>query len=119
MSKDVTKEPVIKQFRVKLSDDEKVVKREKLTQVLDEVDEIEIKKDQAMDQFKEEIKAKWGAINNIRLELKVGEMRDVPCTREFRWETGEVLEIDDATGEILSRRAITDAERQLFLDEKP
>lgn len=119
MPSETTKEPVVKQFRVKLTDDEKVTKREKLTQVLDEVDEAEIKKDQAMDQFKEEIKAKWGAINNIRLELKVGEMRDVPCTREFHWSKGEVLEIDDATGEILTRRAVTDAERQLHLDEAP
>lgn len=114
---EIKTESFTRQFRIPLTDEEKMAKREILTNLMDELDEIHVEEKRQKDEMKKNVEAKEGAIGNIRFELKVGELRNIACQRDFRWKTGEVVEFVKDTGEIIGRRAITDSERQLHLDE--
>lgn len=104
-----------RQFPIPLTASEKAVWREKLTNTLDEIDETTIKKDAAMEKFKDELKSMEGTVGNLRRELRVGELRDVDCERVYDFKNGDVTETRLDTGEVLSKRKVTEFERQTLI----
>lgn len=106
-----------RQFRVALSEDEKAGARERLVNVMDELNEMQDKEAGRRAEEAKKIKAKSGQIDALRMDVRIGELRDVSCERKYDWVMGEVTEIRIDTGEVIVTRKVTDKDRQLYLPD--
>ncbi len=104
-----------RQFRVLLSEREKVETRERVVNVLDEIEEMEEKEDLRREEASKLIKAKVGQVAGLRMDLRAGKLAEVSCTRKFDFHHGEVTESRDDNGDIFTTRKVTDKDRQMYL----
>jgi len=106
---------------VHLTDEEKERLTQDLIRRLDVIEDIEDRRKASNDEYKSQIKRESVNCGQLRRDLKNGyRMEEVKCEETMDWENGVVVTKRTDTYEVVSEREITEAERQMRLeDAKP
>lgn len=104
---------VIRQCRVKLTDDEKSARHLQMLKTMDEKDEVVSQFESVKDTHKSRVKSIEADIRSLRVVCNTGvEWRDVECFEKFNYETWTVTVVRSDTGETVEKRPMTKHERQ-------
>lgn len=109
--------PFERQLLCVLTDDEKAKYAEQAAHVLLARDELEAQAKAAAAAMKNQVKEQDDKLRSLSEKVRMGrEMRLTPCETRYIYRTGSVIEVRTDTGEQLSERAMTVAEKQIPLD---
>lgn len=119
---DIKREPFRRNLPVVLKREELEERAQRAAHLLQDHDAMQHDHKEQAKTNKLELEKVASNLREVSRTVREGkEYRDVPCERVFNWTKGTVTDTRTDTGEVLSERAMTEAEAQKALpfDEKP